>query len=83
MSASALASAWVSSLAAIASRWRTSNPASTRRKSKRWQRDTTVRGSLRTSVVAKMNLTCGGGSSSSFNSALKADFESMWISSMM
>ena len=39
---------------------------STRRKSKRWQRDKTVTGTRLTSVVAKMNLTCSGGSSSVF-----------------
>ena len=36
-------------------------PASMRRRSKRWQRDNTVIGTFRISVVAKMNLTCGGG----------------------
>ncbi len=44
----------------------------TRRSEKRWQRDSTVIGTLLISVVAKMNLTSGGGSSSVFNSALKA-----------
>jgi len=38
---------------------------------------------LRTSVVAKMNLTWAGGSSSVFSSALKAFFDSMCTSSMM
>ena len=47
-------------------------PASMRRRSKRWQRDRMVTGTLRISVVAKMNLTCGGGSSSVFSRALKA-----------
>ena len=51
---------------------RPASSASTRRRSKRWQRDSTVTGTLRISVVAKMNLTCGGGSSSVFSSALKA-----------
>ena len=36
-----------------------------------------------TSVVAKMNLTCGGGSSSVLSRALKAAFDSMWTSSMI
>jgi hypothetical protein len=45
---------------------------SIRFRSKRWQRDRTVTGTLRISVVAKMNFTCAGGSSSVFNSALKA-----------
>ena len=35
------------------------------------------------SVVAKMNLTCGGGSSTSFSSALKPWVETMWASSTM
>ncbi len=55
---------------------------STRRRSKRWQRDSTVSGTLRTSVVAKMNFTWPGGSSSVFNSALKAPLESMCTSSI-
>ena len=55
----------------------------TRRRSNRWQRDSTVTGTLRISVVAKMNFTCGGGSSSVFSSALKALRDSMWTSSMM
>ena len=66
---------------------RPNNPASsateTRRKSNRWQRDSTVTGTLRISVVAKMNFTCGGGSSSVFSSALKALRDSMWTSSTM
>jgi hypothetical protein len=40
-------------------------------------------GTLRISVVAKTNFTCGGGSSSVFRSALNALVESMWTSSMM
>ena len=57
--------------------------ASTRRRSKRWQRDSTVTGTLRISVVAKTNLACSGGSSSVFRKALKAAVDSMWTSSMM
>lgn len=34
------------------------------------------------SVVAKMNLTCSGGSSRVFRRALNAALESMWTSSM-
>ena len=56
---------------------------STRRRSKRWQRDRMVTGTLRISVVAKMNLACGGGSSSVLSSALNAPVESMCTSSMM
>ena len=60
-----------------------SRAASRRFKSKRWQRDRMVTGTFRISVVAKMNFTCGGGSSSVLSSALKALFDSMWTSSMM
>ena len=56
---------------------------SIRRRSKRWQRDSTVTGTLRISVVAKMNFTCAGGSSSVFRSALNAEVLSMCTSSMM
>ena len=56
---------------------------SMRRRSNRWQRDRTVTGTLRISVVAKMNFTWAGGSSSVFNKALKAEVESMCTSSMM
>ena len=52
-------------------------------KSKRWQRDKIVTGIFCTSVVAKMNLTWAGGSSSVFRRALKACLVSMWTSSMM
>ena len=41
-------------------------------KSNRWQRDRMVIGILCGSVVAKMNFTCSGGSSSVFRSALNA-----------
>ena len=53
------------------------------RKSYCWQRERIVSGSLWYSVVAKMNFTLGGGSSSVFRSALKAPVESMWTSSMI
>ena len=42
-----------------------------------------VTGTLCTSVVAKMNFTCGGGSSSVFRNAFHAAFESMCTSSTM
>ena len=47
------------------------------------QRDSTVTGTFCGSVVAKMNLTCAGGSSSVLSIALKALLESMWTSSMI
>ena len=56
---------------------------STRRRSNLWQRERMVTGTLRISVVAKMNLAWGGGSSRVFRSALKAPVESMCTSSMM
>jgi hypothetical protein len=46
------------------------------------QRDSTVTGSFCGSVVASRNFTWPGGSSSVFSSALNADFESMWTSSI-
>ncbi len=54
-----------------------------RRKSKRWQREWMVSGTFCGSVVHRMNTTWEGGSSSVFNSALKAAVESMCTSSMM
>ena len=53
------------------------------RKSKRWQRESTVAGIFFGSVVARMKTTCGGGSSSVLRKALKAGPESMWTSSTM
>ncbi len=47
------------------------------------QRDSTVTGIFCGSVVARMNLTCSGGSSSVFSIALKAWLVSMCTSSIM
>ena len=52
-------------------------------KSKRWHLEMMVAGTLWMSVVAKINLTCSGGSSRVLRRALKAPVESMWTSSMM
>ena len=52
-------------------------------KSNRMQRDKMVDGSLWTSVVARMNTACFGGSSSVFKSALKASVVSIWTSSII
>ena len=52
-------------------------------KSKRWQRERTVAGIFCGSVVARMNTTWAGGSSSVFRNALNAGPESMWTSSTM
>ena len=52
-------------------------------KSKRWQRDKIVTGTLRISVVAKINITWAGGSSRVFNKALNALLESIWTSSII
>ena len=54
-----------------------------RLKSKRWQRESIVAGIFWSSVVAKMNMTCGGGSSRVFKSALNALGESMCTSSII
>ena len=54
-----------------------------RRRSWRWQRESTVNGIFSGFVVAKMKRLRGGGSSRVFSSALKAAVESMWTSSMM
>ena len=70
------------SFTAMRAKWACSSAIRTRRRSKRWQRDRTVIGTFRSSVVAKTNFTCGGGSSSVFSSALKALRDSMWTSSM-
>ena len=83
ISASASGATAAPSRAASAARWPSIASGSIRRRSKRWQRDSTVTGTLRISVVAKMNLTCAGGSSSVFRSALNAEVLSMCTSSMM
>ena len=54
-----------------------------RRKSNRWQRERMVAGILCTSVVARMKMTCSGGSSMILSRALNAPTLSMWVSSMM
>ena len=45
--------------------------------------DKIVVGIFLTSVVAKINLTWGGGSSKVFNSPLKAAVDNIWTSSMI
>ena len=47
------------------------------RKSNRWQREMIVGNIFVASVVAKINFTCSGGSSSVFSSALKAAFDNI------
>ena len=42
-----------------------------------------VAGTFFSSVVARMNIKCAGGSSMIFSSALKAGVDSIWTSSMM
>jgi hypothetical protein len=54
-----------------------------RLRSKRWHRLKMVVGTFWTSVVAKMNFTWAGGSSSVFKSALNEELDSMWTSSTM
>jgi hypothetical protein len=83
ISASAARSIFTFSFFAMDSPDATNSSVSMRRRSKRWQRDSTVTGTLRISVVAKMNFTCGGGSSSVLSRPLNACFDSMCTSSMM
>ena len=61
----------------MAPRRDTMDSAEMRRKSNRWQREWMVSGTFCGSVVARMNTTWLGGSSSVFNSALNAAVESM------
>ena len=83
MRARASSSAEIPSARAISdSRPRTSASVSMR-KSNRCTRERIVSGMRLGSVVARMNTTWGGGSSSVFSSPLKACFDSMWTSSMM
>ena len=60
-----------------------SSSSESRRKSYRWQRESTVTGIFWTSVVARMKITYSGGSSSVFKIALNAPVESMCTSSMI
>ena len=83
MSASASSLISAPSAVAILRRSASMSSGSIRRRSKRWQRESTVTGTLRISVVARMNLVCPRGSSSVFRSALNALVESMCTSSMM
>ena len=83
MSASASSEASAPSAAAIRASSAIIASGSIRRRSKRWQRDSTVTGTFRISVVAKTKTTCGGGSSSVLRSALKAEVLSMCTSSTM
>src|SRR3954451_12118768 len=68
-----------------ATRWTTVESWSTvgRRKSKRWQRSTTVGMTLLASVVASTKIVAGGGSSSVLRKAFQAWGESMCASSRM
>ena len=54
-----------------------------RLKENRWHRDRMVAGTLWSSVVARMNIRCSGGSSRIFSRALKAGVDSIWTSSTM
>ena len=82
-SRSASSSAWTPSPVMTCRSWSAMRSLAMPAKSKRWQRDRIVIGTFWTSVVAKMNLTWGGGSSNVFSRALKAWGVSMWTSSMM
>ena len=54
-----------------------------RLKSNRWQRERMVGSTLWISVVARIKMTCAGGSSRILSRALTAPGESMWHSSRM
>ena len=81
-SASAWSLTWIRSWSATLRRCRARSRAEIMRKSYCWQRERIVSGILWYSVVAKMNFTRGGGSSSVFSSALKAAPE-IWCTSSM
>ena len=83
ISASAASSICPPSASAMRRSMATMSSGSMRRRSNRWQRDNTVTGTLRISVVAKMNFTWRGGSSRVLRSALNAEALSMCTSSMM
>ena len=73
----------MSSAAAIFSSCCSMSRGRMRLKENRWQRERMVAGTLCSSVVARMNSKCSGGSSMIFSRALKASRESMCTSSMM
>ena len=52
-------------------------------KVKRWHRERMVAGTLCSSVVARMNIRCSGGSSMVFSRALKAWVDSMWLAALL
>ena len=52
-------------------------------KSNLWHLESIVAGNFCGSVVAKINLTCSGGSSNVFNRALNAPVDNMWTSSII
>ena len=83
ISASASGATSTASFAVMPARCAIIASGSMRRRSNRWQRESTVTGTLRISVVAKMNFTCAGGSSSVLSSALKAEVLSICTSSMI
>ena len=79
----ASSSAWMPISFAASSRSFSTVSIGTKRKLNCWHLDFIVAGTFCSSVVAKMNTTYSGGSSIVFKSALKAEVESMWTSSIM
>ena len=77
MACRAASSSSTCSWRAILPRCSTISGVGIRRRSNRWQRLRMVGRTFSGSVVAKMNFTCGGGSSSVLSKALKAAVESM------
>ena len=83
MSVSAPSATFTPSASAIVRRRLTMSSTERRWKSKRWQREWIVSGTLCGCVVHRMKTVWLGGSSMVLRSALNAEAESMWTSSMM
>jgi hypothetical protein len=83
MAVSACSSAFTPSALTMRASWAAMTSSAIGWNSRRWQREVMVGRTLSDSVVARMNFTQGGGSSSVLRSALKASLVSWWTSSMM
>ena len=79
----ASSSAWMPSASLIRRNASSSSSGVGRKNVNDWQRPRTVSGRRCGSVVQRMKITCGGGSSSVFRSALAASVVSEWASSRM
>ena len=79
----ASSSAWIFNSAAASAKQFFTFSIATSLKLNCWHLDFIVAGTFWSSVVAKINITCAGGSSIVFNKALNALVESMWTSSII